>query len=227
MTDDLESRVGALEDELSTLRKEVGAVRETANKALSRSIDIKTDFEDIQHSDDRLRSEVHELRSTVRNLQNEIANQSSDIETWTARLLENMLQEAARSGGRSVVKAEEAWSRLDYEPDRTTLYDVFDTADKKAESEAVNYESDSRPYRLQLDVSKGPIPRTVGLHVIDVPERFREDDAVTVRDADVEALHKPERSDAVCGASTTNEYGETGASSAENDRPITTTIGTD
>lgn len=99
MSDGLEHRVQDLEDELDSLREDVTAARERANKALSRSIDVTTDFEESQDSDDLLSNEVTQLRSTVRNLQHELEKQASDIETWAARLVTNMLRESFENAG--------------------------------------------------------------------------------------------------------------------------------
>jgi len=155
MVENLERRLTTVEDERDSLRAEL----------------------------DGLREELHEERERREHLAGELERRTSllaradEMDGWdTAKYAAYIVQKLAticREEGyqRQWVDASTAWDWVNRIPDRTSMYDIFRKAEALTDG-PVQYIDEVRgsdpPSRLELDLSAGELPRSVGQHAIAV-----------------------------------------------------------
>lgn len=140
--------------------------------ALSERISVVEDQnewleEQLQERDDRLdamRDRVAELERRSELLDRVLQNEDSSRKKRAALLLQVLYNDAVSSAsGSASMDARAGWENLNRTVDRTTIYDIFETAVDAVDDESVCYikresRASNRNTRLILEPEEGPLP---------------------------------------------------------------------
>lgn len=162
--DTLENRLDGL-NELLDLQDDIIEQQETKIAELQQTVDrLSDEFEQYQR---QVEATLGELNQRTDLLKDANAANASTSELRAAKLVQKLADKAERKNtDREWLDQEEAWSTLNYEPHRTSVYDIF----RKAESlvgrpDVLYYASEKKgsqkPSRLVFDRSAGELPGVV------------------------------------------------------------------
>lgn len=162
--DELEGRLDAF-NELIDFQDDVIEDQSTKINQLQQTVDqLESDFQQYRR---QIEATIGELEQRTDLLKDANASNASTAELRAAKLVQKLADKADRKAtDREWIDHEEAWSTLNYEPDRTSVYDIFRKAEQLvSRQDVLYYVSENRgaqkPSRLVFDRTAGELPGVV------------------------------------------------------------------
>lgn len=155
MVENLERRLATVEDERDSLQADLDALRD-----------------DLQAEREQREQLSRELERRTSLLARADEMDGWDTDKFAAYIVQKLATICREEDyKRQWVDAATAWDWVNRMPDRTTMYDIFRKAEALSDG-PVQYIDEPRgadpPSRLELDLSAGDLPRSVGQHAITV-----------------------------------------------------------
>lgn len=159
MTDDLDSRVNALESLVDSLRTKV---REVESRAETAEVRVRT----VEKENEELRAELDTLRDRTDLLDHVKEASALKPERRAAVLIATLHNQAQTNDGLAEMEVSEAQAALGGSVDRTLMYSTFEKAvELVGDEDVLCYIRESRASsansRLKINLRKGELPDTI------------------------------------------------------------------
>lgn len=164
-------RLDALEGRLDGLNELIEFQDDVIEDQSTRIAELEQTVDNLEHEFDQYRRQVEatmgELEQRTDLLKDANASSASTAELRAAKLVQKLADKGERKNADRVwIDAKEGWTTLNYEPDRTTVYDYYEKAESLVGRPDVLYykkedRSAQKPSRLVFDQTAGDLPGVV------------------------------------------------------------------